>query len=484
MAELNYKKLESYLSSLKQESFAPVYLVHGEEYLIKSAFSSLLDAMVPGSKRSFGYEPVDEDTESTADLIERLNTFSLMSGTKVVSLCDSKIFHSRQDLSALLKKCKTADDKGDRKKAARYLNSLLSLAGVEPDEARTEKGKEALKYSETFQDEGAWLDELLNFLAENPVKTKESGDSSRQLKDAIEKGFPKKHHLIITSDIVDKRKALYTTIKEQGMIIDCSVPKGDRKADKDSQDQVLKENMSQWLKKSGKTLDPDAYRYVLDITGFDLRTFMGNLEKLIVYTGERKSITLHDARSLLKRTKQDPIYELSGAIAERNLDNALFFTGSLLANDVFPLQIMATIVNQLRRLILARDFIGNLPPGAWRPSMDYNGFRASIMPRIKDHDARIAECIVAREQALNPPKNDGKKEKKVKAATDLILAKNPNSPYPVFLLLKNAGRYSLEELIRSYEIACKADIRLKSSGENPRLILDDLIIKICSPREK
>ncbi|GAB6094504.1 hypothetical protein JCM14469_07560 [Desulfatiferula olefinivorans] len=483
MAELNYKNLESYLSGLSTGGAAPVYLVHGDEYLTRSAADALLDTLVPASRRSFAYEPVDEDTESMADVIERLNTFSMMPGAKVVSLIDSKIFHSRQDLGSLLKKCKGAWDAGDRKKAVRLLSSLLGLSGVTAEEARTESGRAAFKYDETVADDGAFLFEALNYLSENPPSVKASGDPAKLLKDAIEKGFPKNHHLLITTEVTDKRKALYLAVKEAGVIIDCSVPKGDRKADKDVQEGVLRENMARLLTPSGKRMDPDAYRYLCDMTGFDLRAFVGNLEKLIIFSGDRPAITLADAQALLQRSKQDPIYELSGALAERNLDNALFFTGTLLANAVFPLQIMAVIVNQLRRLILAKIFIMGLPRGTFQGNMDFNRFKTRIMPLIKDHDRTVQERVLARETALSDPPADGKKEKKIKAETDLILAKNPNSPYPVYLLLVNAERYRYDELITAYEAACRADIRLKSTGENPKLVLDDLLIRIVRPME-
>jgi DNA polymerase-3 subunit delta len=483
MAELTYKNFESYLSGLTADGFAPVYLVFGDEYLTRSVTNALLDALVPPARRSFGYEPVDEDTESMADVVERLNTFSMMPGAKVISLLDSKAFHSRQDLGTLLKKCKSAWDAGDRKKSVRQLASLLGLAGVTAEEARTESGREALKYDDTVPDEGAFLIEALNALAENPPAVKEAGDPAKLLKDAIEKGFPKKHHLLITTEVVDKRKALYIAIKDRGVIIDCAVPKGDRKADKDAQDGVLRENMARLLKASGKRMDPDAYRYLCDMTGFDLRAFVNNLEKLIIYCGDRPAITLKDAQDLLKRSKQDPIYELSGALAERNLENALFFTGTLLANAMFPLQIMATIVNQLRRLILAKSFIMTLPRGSFQGNMDFNRFKTQIMPLVKDHDQNVQKRVLARETALSDPPAEGKKEKKIKAETDLILAKNPNSPYPVYLLFINANRYRYDELIRAYETACHADIRLKSTGENPKLVLDDLLIRIVRPME-
>jgi DNA polymerase-3 subunit delta len=144
MAEISYKEFEDHVKSLKGDDFKPVYLIHGEEFLFKSAFDVLLDRMIPKEKRSFGYEPADEDSESMADVIERLNTFSLMPGTKVVSLCESKVFYTRDDNAGLVKKIKAAWDKGEKKKAVAQLGSLLVLADLALDEADSAEGIDAL----------------------------------------------------------------------------------------------------------------------------------------------------------------------------------------------------------------------------------------------------------------------------------------------------------------------------------------------------
>ncbi len=485
MAEIHYRELEKHLAQAKN-GLAQVCLIYGEEYLYKTAFSTVLDTLVPKAQRSFGYEAADEDQESMPDIIERLNTFSMMSGAKVVGLLDSRIFYGRQDQDAAFKKIRTAWDKGDKKKAAVMMGSLLSQAQLEPADALSEKGREDLKYDESFDDNGAFLSDVIAFINESGISLKKTEDPLKLLKEAIDKGFPDNHHLIITTDIVDKRKSLYTAIKDNGLVVDCSVPKGDRKADKDSQEQVLKDAMAAVLRKTGKTVEPSAYATLVEMTGFDIRTFTGNLEKLAAFVGERRNITAADARQLLQRSKQDPIYELSGAIAERDLSKALFFTSNLLANGAFPLQITATIANQLRRLLVAKDFVLSLPQGKWRNGMDFNSFKNSIMPNIKEYDLKNQKAVEAREARLakamdqtDDTRKDTKKEKKVKAETDLILAKNPNNPYPVYLLVVNSGRYTLPDLYNAVEMTCKADIRLKSTGEPPKLVLEDLILHIC-----
>lgn len=480
MSEINYKNSNDYIAQIDINQLAPVYLIYGEEYLYKSVFKALLDKIIPKEKRSFGYEPADSESESISDVIEKLNTFSLMSGKKVVSLCDSKIFYSKRDDAAILTKVKSAFDNEDKTKASKYLISLLSVTGLDFEGILTEKGKKAIKFHESFGNDDSWLKDIVSFSQAQQLNIPESTDNAKILKAAVENGFPDDHHLIITADLIDKRKSLFNTIKSTGVIINCSVPKGDRKADKDQQNEVLRENTNIILSKAGKQIEPAAYQYLYEMTGFDLRTFTGNLEKLVGYTGQNNRITLNDAKSLLRRTKQDPIYELSGAIAERNLEKSLFFTGTLLKNSIYPLQILATIVNQIRRLLIAKDFITTIPKGKWRNGIDYNSFRASVMPLIKERDTLIVDKIEEREKRFIVGDQSEKKGRKKKITTDIILAKNPNSPYPVYLLIRNSERYSLDELVMSLDTLKNADRRLKSTGEEARLILDDLIIKICS----
>ncbi len=479
MTEIHYKEAAGYIEGLAENGFSTVFLIYGEEYLYKSVFQSLLDRMVPKEKRSLGYEPVDGESERISDVIERLNTFSLMPGRKVVGLSDSKIFYSKSDEAAILTKAKDAFDEDDKRKASGYLKSLLSVKNIGFSAVLTEKGKKALKFVETFGNDDTWLKNLVAYCIDNGIEIPALADNAKVLSDAIEKGFPDDHHLIITAELIDKRKTLFKTIQANGVIIDCSVPKGDRKADKDQQAAVLRENTSLLLSKAGKQIAPDAYRYLLEMTGFDLRTFTDNLERLINYTGQRNTITAEDAAALTKRTKQDPIYELSGAVAERNLEKSLFYVGSLLKNSIFPLQILATIVNQVRRLLIARDFIETLPKGTWRKGMDYNSFRSQIMPVVKDYDAATKNSVEEREKNLAVEEPAGKKAKKKKITTDVILAKNPNSPYPVYLLLQNAEKYSMASLINAVEHLKNADRRLKSTGEDARLVIDDTLINIC-----
>ena len=98
-------------------------------------------------------------------------------------------------------------------------------------------------------------------------------------------------------------------------------------------------------------MDKATYQALVEKTGFDLFTFTNNLEKLANFVGDRKQITVADTEAVLTRTKLDPIYALTNAIADRDLEKALYLLKSLFAGGVHPLQALAAITNQTRKLL-------------------------------------------------------------------------------------------------------------------------------------
>jgi len=489
MSIINYKELEKYIKDKKENQFAPVFLIYGEELLCKEAFEKLLDILVPGSGRSLNYDPFEGSAEDIHEVIARVNTFSLLSGKKVVSIIDSRIFYSKQDEEKILKKAKEEYDKNDIKKAAKNLLSLLGLLNLSfEDVDKTNRSKTFKIFTSKFNDE-KWLDEIINYCLENGQSVTSGEDKSKKLQEAIEKGFPKGNHLIITTDFVDKRKSLYKSIEKNGIIIDCFVPKGDRRADKIIQEEVLNEKMKSILTQNDKTMNRNAYMAMYKMTGFDLRTFSSNMDKLISYVGERKNITTKDVEYVLKRTKKDPIYEFTNAVTDKNIERALFYLNSLLTGGEIdhPLQLLAAIVNQIRRLLIIKDFTESSSGSVWFAGCRYNHFRSNVMPEIIEHDRAFLRHMDDWENMLSGEmdkddenqKKGRKKKKKSKASIDLIIAKNPKNTYPVFMMMQKSEKFTKNELIYALESLSKADLRLKKTGQNPKLILEDALIKIC-----
>ena len=493
MPEINHKLLKKYLKDLKSDpanEFAAVYLLFGEELLVKNAYDELLNALLPSGNRSANYDPVEGTTENIYDVIESVNTFSLLPGTKVVAMRDSRIFYTKDNKSRLLENAKKAYDGDDIKKAAKYVLSLMSNLNLSfEDLDRSNRTKTFKAMSDLIQLDD-WLDEVIGYCQENELGIPEPSDQAGALQKAIEKGFPQNNHLIITTDVADKRRGLYKAISSLGVTIDCTVPKGDRRADKMAQEDILVQKMIEILKPSNKKMDKGAYLALLDMTGFDLRTFCGSIEKLIDYVGKRNSITVEDVEAVLKRTKKDPIYDFTNAVADRQIEKVLFFLNSLLAAEFHPLQVLAAVANQVRRLTLAKDFAETQQAAGWHAGLSFSAFQQSVMPAIVAYDQELLKILEGWDNTAfpdgdidkTPARSKGKKKKKIQ--TDLLLARNPKNAYPVYQLMKKSECYSKAELLAAVGLLNETDAQLKLSGQDPKLILERLIFKLCHRQMK
>lgn len=488
MAEITLKAFKDHFKSIAQEksAFAPVYLLYGDEYLYKQALKDLLDQLLPQAERSMRCTTMDGSEASLQQAINELNTYALLPGRKVVIISETRVFYSHKNKSALLDKALAAAEAGRLKAAATPFLAYLNLVGwtlADVGQAGPAAGELQRQWG---SDQLPSLTKLIDYCRSKRLGPDTGTGGADLLASALEKGFPKDHHLVLTTDLADKRRKLYKRLKAEGLVVDCGVPKGARFADKKAQEQVLREQAQVILSPSGKTLGPKVFAYISEITGFDLRTFTQNLEKLIAFVGERSQITLEDARRVLARTRTDPIFELTNALFLRDVDGALFYLQNMLNQALQPLQILGAIGNQARKLLLAKEFTTTRGKGLWMPGMPFARFKTEVMPALMAHDQALSAVLDEWSDALQgevpAAAGRGKPKAKIKAlSTDLLLAKSPQSAYPVYQLLLKADKFSLDDLVTSLAEVQKADRRLKGGRLDPGLILEELLLSICHP---
>ena len=145
------------------------------------------------------------------------------------------------------------------------------------------------------------------------------------------------------------------------------------------------------------------------------------------------------------------------------------------------------MINQIRKLLLVKDFIESPHGQGWHASCRYDDFKNLIIPAVVEYDRELLDQLDRWQTLLNGkadppnPAPHGKK-KKDKTATDLLIAKNPKNAYPIFQLFKKSERYSKAELIEAVDCLNEADKQLKSSSQNPKLVLESVILNICKAR--
>ncbi|MFW6081598.1 MAG: DNA polymerase III subunit delta [Desulfosalsimonas sp.] len=302
--------------------------------------------------------------------------------------------------------------------------------------------------------------------------SKQSKSDAEILKSAINRGFPKNHHLVIEADRVDKRTGLYKVIKAGGTIVDCSMPSGAKKAERDAQRRILMQLAKQTLAPHGKSLDQKAFEKICDLTGPDPGSFVAAVDKLALFAQDRSRITKDDAGAVIEQSREDPVYMFTGAIAEKNADLALYYLDSLLATGFHYVQLLTAMANQIRRLSAVKGFVSGRQGRLWEPGMQFERFKKQVMPAVAEHDKAVAGFAEKIRENLQ-----------VGTSTEMVLAKNPNNPYPVYQNFVQADRFSQEEVDKAMDALHRADLKLKSTGPSPRSVLEAAILEICRNKQ-
>lgn len=295
--------------------------------------------------------------------------------------------------------------------------------------------------------------------------------------EVIRKGLPEKHYLIMTAPSVDKRKQLYKLIQELGLVIDCTIPQGNRKKDLQDQEQIFRGVSTRILLKHKKEIVPQAFLKLFEMTGIDLELFARNLEKLVAFSGKKPLIEVDDVLKVVVRDRKDPIFDLTNAVFDKDVELALFVLDSLMKNGFHELAILKTLENQIRKLLLARCVYAQLFPDRSSSvrQMGFNRFKSVILPKIAEHDQAVADQDASLNALFEPAAN----EKKSKVKNDLLLAPNIKNAYPVFQIFLKSENFSLTRLLWALQQIAELDFQFKSSATNARIRIENFIIQLC-----
>jgi DNA polymerase-3 subunit delta len=396
---------------------------------------------------------LDGTAVTAEDVVGRLNTFPLFPGSKVVTVHDARVFYSKAGVEELAKKSIAAFDKQDLETASRHFVNMLSLGGISFDELKQHGIEGLIKSGVTDRldvdkdKQAVWVNQLVDFCESREMAVPTDTGADQVMDKAIVSGFPERNHLVLVTDFVDKRKRIYKTIKRLGVVVDCSVPQGSNRSNEQERLTLLRGHARDVMAGAGKKGAPGLVEALYEKTGASLRSFDSELRKLIDFVGQRERLELDDVASALEKSKQDPIYELGNAVAEKDVSKALYYLDNLLIWDFHPLQILSAIVNQFRKLVLGKEMIDVLMGGRWDDRLDFPGFQRTVWP-------------------------------KAKAVDDGVHVKNMH-PYVLYKTLMRAGNYRYGQLEKAVESLWDADRALKSAGKRSRLILEKAIMETC-----
>ena len=119
-----------------------------------------------------------------------------------------------------------------------------------------------------------------------------------------------------------------------------------------------------WIAEYGVTrevkIDADAARELVDALGGDMMMVSNELEKLILYVGEKKRVTLGDVETMVLAAKQRSLYELTDAISAKDRVKALHILDAILSTgdgDEAAIGHLYMLAKTFRQMQIARAHV-------------------------------------------------------------------------------------------------------------------------------
>ena len=263
--------------------------------------------------------------------------------------------------------------------------------------------------------------------------------------------------ILIARPGLDARTRLFREIAERGEVLTFERPKDERE---------VADWVDDYVRYRKKTISSEArallIEQTLSKTGVSLRLLKMELEKLTLYVGERARIERRDVEALVGRSAEEAVWALTQSLADRAPARAIGLLAEFLEGDEEPLGLLARLGGELRQLLAARLLRDRSPEARRAVRMPFDRFEREIFPRL------------LREAAADAPAARG--ERLPAGRTDFLSHK----PYFVFRKLVEAERFTVEDLLRGLRLMAEADRELKSSGRFPRLVMEDLVVRLAA----
>lgn len=452
MASFTRETLPALLEQLGRHT-PRVVLLFGERYLCRNAAEQIESILL----RSGGtVHQIDGDQEDVHATLAKLRSFSLLPGLQLYRVSDTRLFHSRQVAKTIWDKALKAHSEGRAEAAGHALRSLLETGGLDPREA--EADVEGLSESEWQQCFGfakpagdlGWTRPCLEAAMASGAGSRNaaSTDAAEALAASLASGLPASNVLMLLADEVDKRKKLFKLLKDEQVVIDLSVESGAGAKAQKEQKSVLVDLVRQTLTEQGKTLTPTLIDLLLERVGFHPVAVVMELRKVMLSIGERRQIGREDLDALVGRTRQEALFELTGALGSRNIEQALAIAERLQENGIHPLAVVATLRSHVRGLLVCRA-LQERPGLGFHPAMTPAAFQQQCLPMLKQQEPWSKEFA--------------------------------GHPYALFQQYKTAAGCSLPLLTHWMHLLLEADLRLKGSPIAPATVLQHLLFSMLVP---
>ncbi|RMF21403.1 MAG: hypothetical protein D6760_09505 [Deltaproteobacteria bacterium] len=193
---------------------------------------------------------------------------------------------------------------------------------------------------------------------------------------------------------------------------------------------------------AGVKLGREAVDRIIELAGLDPEAVILEIDKvcLAVQPGQRVTADLVDR--VMRNQQQAMLYHLTDAIGRRSLADAQKLVDRLLDAGEHPLRILVALSNYVGLLIEATPVASGLPPAALANA---GAFARNYFPKLPEH---------------------------VRAGF--------KSPFRAYHVFAAAARFRPDELRAIHSRLVSADLSIKASGPDPRLLLAGVVAVACA----
>lgn len=429
--------LDSILAEIRKGKPPSLLLLHGDDFQVRAAAEALVGLLVPPENRSFNLERFDGRAAPWDQVEAALMTAPFFPGLKTVWVEAAPYFATAENKSEMVEEVLGLWGEGKKDEAARLFFELLRLEGWTQEKWDRLDARSAASEAGKLLDADKEAEALAAHARAQNLALGQGRDEADRLAGLLEGGLPPWGMLLLTAAHVDRRTRLYKKFAEKGAALDLGVErertgKIDRRA--------LGEFLDRRLGEAGKRIEPRAKEMMLARAGTELWSFHQELEKLLLYVGEKSPIQAQDVEEIVLDQGEGWVFDLTDALIARDALSALAQVTRLMAQGNHPLALLGPITSSVRRLLIARQF------------MDDEARRT--------RNSRITPDDVVRSMP-----------------DDVVrLLSNPRAAYRC---VANAQSFTAKKLTRDLDLLYQTDIRLKSSGNAPRMVMERLIFDLC-----
>ncbi len=256
-------------------------------------------------------------------------------------------------------------------------------------------------------------------------------------------GLAADQFLILSAPGIDKRSAFYKAIKDQVEIQEHDIPERDYEA----RPVALKRAVT-LFRREGYTIDAAAADLFIDRTGFETRQIMNEVEKMVLYKADDKTVAVADVQLMTSPSGEAIAWDFTDAVAERKLAAAIRIYRQLLFQKQTAIGLIIQLESLFQQLLRFREYID----AGWL-RLNGNRIQWASDPEVDEYFAAMAD--------------DPRKMHWFRAGK----------------IANQAAPYSVVRLAASKKLVVDTHERMISGGSIPHdLMFETLLAKLCAPR--